>query len=102
MKEKVTRKFIMNTFDKVIELGYCQAQNLLTYKTPKFYTAGVYGWNADIYLIDENTVIVTGYRPFGNIHPDYKTVEYYDAIAEKEFLEGTIEETLKDFLKEVL
>ena len=33
---------------------------------PNFYTAGVYGWNSDVYVIGYDTVIVTGYRPFGN------------------------------------
>lgn len=45
-------------------IGYCEAQDLLSLEGANFYTAGVYGWNADIYIFG-NTAIVTGYRPFG-------------------------------------
>ena len=57
----------MNAYRNVIKVGYCDLQNALIGIEPNFYTAGVYGWNADVYVIDRDTVIVTGYRPFGNI-----------------------------------
>jgi len=31
---------------------------------PMAYTAGIYGWNADIYAFG-SIALVTGYRPFG-------------------------------------
>ena len=43
---------------------YCAAQNLLRFKSPCYYTAGVYGKNADVFC-EEDAVIATGYRPFG-------------------------------------
>lgn len=58
-------------------------QSLLYYKNPDYYTSGVYGWNADIYQIDSDTVIVTGYRPFGNIKIDYNTIKKYELEAKK-------------------
>lgn len=57
----------MNAYSNVIKVGYCDMQDALKWREPNFYTAGVYGWNADVYVIDYDTVIVTGYRPFGNV-----------------------------------
>lgn len=57
----------MFAYRNVIKVGYCDMQDALKWREPTFYTAGVYGWNADVYVIDYDTVIVTGYRPFGNM-----------------------------------
>ena len=67
MKTQTTKKAIMNSYRNVIKVGYCDLQDALKWREPNFYTAGVYGWNADVYVIDYETVIVTGYRPFGNV-----------------------------------
>lgn len=69
---------------KVLAVGYCDAQRLLSYRRPLAYTRGVYGWNADIYLVD-GIYICTGYRPFG-------VATDYDALArmEKEAAEACI------------
>ena len=65
MKLKTTNKQIRANFYKVLSIGYCDAQYLLTYKYPFAYTCGIYGWNADFYEID-NVCISTGYRPIGD------------------------------------
>lgn len=44
-----------------VYVGYCDAQYLLGYCAPDYYTAGIYGWNCDIYRIAGLT-ICTGYR----------------------------------------
>lgn len=67
MKTQITKKAIMNAYSNVIKVGYCDMQHALKGREPYFYTTGVYGWNADVYVIDCYTVIVTGYRPFGNV-----------------------------------
>ena len=67
MKAQTTKKAIMNAYENVIKVGYCDMQDALKWREPNFYTAGVYGWNSDVYVINYDTVIVTGYRPFGNI-----------------------------------
>lgn len=67
MKTKTTKRAIMNAYENVIKVYYCDLQDALKWREPNFYTAGVYGWNSDVYVIDHGTVIVTGYRPFGNI-----------------------------------
>lgn len=84
MKKRTTKKYIINNFKNVLSVGYCEAQYLLNGKTPDYYTAGVYGWNADVYIIDFNTVIVTGYRPFG-VSIDYDLVEKYNNLAQNNY-----------------
>ena len=75
MKTQITKKAIMSAYRNVIKVGYCDLQNALKCRDPNFYTAGIYGWNADVYVIDCDTVIVTGYRPFGNIELTRSVIE---------------------------
>lgn len=67
MKTKTTKRAIMRAYENVIKVGYNDLQDALKWREPNFYTAGIYCWNSDVYVIDHGTVIVTGYRPFGNI-----------------------------------
>ena len=82
MKTKTTKKAIMGAFDNVIKVGYCDMQDALKWREPNFYTAGVYGWNADVYVIDIDTVIVTGYRPFGNVEIPREVIDTLNKCAE--------------------
>ena len=82
MKFKTTRKEINNNYYNVISIGYCNAQYLLNGKNPIAYNAGYYGWNADVYDVN-GVAIVTGYRPWGNIKPDYDTIKKYEDEARK-------------------
>ena len=68
MVYKTTKKAVLDGYWKIISIGYCDAQYLLRYQDRIAYTAGRDGWNADVYHFG-NIAIVTGYRPFGNIHP---------------------------------
>lgn len=80
-KVKTTAKAIKNAYFNIITVPYCDLQYLLTYFEPAYYTAGVYGWNCDLYIIDSNTVIATGYRPVsGNIH-SYEITKKYNELA---------------------
>ena len=81
LKVQVTKKQIVDNYKNVISVGYCDLQYLLRFKDARFYTAGVYGWNADIYEINYNTAIVTGYRPFGNIKVDYGILKGFESRA---------------------
>ena len=72
----------MNAYRNVIKVGYCDMQDALKLREPNFYTTGVYGWNADVYVIDHDTVIVTGYRPFGNVELSRKVIDTMNACAE--------------------
>ena len=82
MKTQTTKKAIMSAFENVIRVGYCDMELALMWREPNFYTAGVYGWNADVYVIDAKTVIVTGYRPFGNMELPREVIDTLNACAE--------------------
>lgn len=84
MKYETTKKAILSNYSNIIKVGYCYLQTLLKFRSPNAYTASkTYGWRADIYEITPDTVIVTGYAPFGNIVPDYETVLKYERKAEE-------------------
>ena len=80
MKFQTTRKRVMENTPTVISVGYCDLQELLSYEEPVVYTAGRHGWNADVYNFGY-AAIVTGYRPFGNVKPDYELVQRYERAA---------------------
>ena len=71
----------MSAYRNVIKVGYCDMQDALKWREPNFYTAGVYGWNADVYVIDYDTVIVTGYRPFGNMELSREVIDTLNKCA---------------------
>ena len=111
MKVRVTAKQIKSSFSNIICIGYCDLSYLLDKFNANYYTCGVYGWNSDIHIINNNTCVVTGYRPFGNIRPNYETVRKYNKAAEKinswenknsyENKKKQLEKLLNDFIKEV-
>ena len=73
MKYRTTKKAVMNGYDNVICVGYCDLQHLLNaFGDPVAFTAGTHGWYADVYQITPHTAIVTGYQAFGNIKADYE------------------------------
>lgn len=82
MKTQITKKAIMNAYSNVIKVGYCDMQDALKWREPNFYTAGIYGWNADVYVIGHDTVIVTGYRPFGNVELPREVIDTLNKCAE--------------------
>lgn len=61
MKFKTTRKAIVNGAVNVKCAGYCDLQHLLRNHDPIAYTAGVNGWNFDVYDV-YGVTICTGYR----------------------------------------
>lgn len=82
-KIKVTKNQIKEGYKNIIKVGYCELQTLLKYESPRYYTSGIYGWCADIYELDYNTVIVTGYAPFGNVEITRDLIKKYEEKAEK-------------------
>ena len=109
MKFKTTKKEIYSNFKNVICVGYCNLDYLLSNYNPIAYNAGVDGWKCDIYDIN-GVAIVTGYQPFGNIHPDYKIIKKYEDEAHKIYIDswGNYQKTqdmtdqlLKQFIEEV-
>ena len=76
---KISAKKVKETFPRILSVPYCAAQNLLRFDTPCYYTAGVYGKNADVYC-EGDAVIATGYRPFGKVA---RFVKKYDEAAKR-------------------
>ena len=108
MKYKTTQKEIKSGYYHTICVPYCGLQDLLSYENPVAYTTRAEGWGADIYEIDSNTCIVTGYAPFGRYRPDYKTLEKWNRAAVKkcsqvklENHKRSLEILLKKFAKEI-
>ena len=99
MKKQVTKREIMKDGKRVIAISYCAAQRLLSTINARYYTAGVYGWNADVYEFG-GAYIVTGYRPFGQ-HVDYDLLKKYEAEAAATPYENRID-VLERFIKEVI
>lgn len=83
MKYKTTAKAIreaMREGERVVSIGYCDAQILLKHHEPIAYTCGTYGWNFDVYHVYGLT-ICTGYR--GMVGPTAKNVHEYEEKARK-------------------
>ena len=83
-KTKTTAKAIKESYRKCYSAGYCDLQFLLSRIEPLYYHAGVYGWDYDVYIIDD-VAIFTGYRyPSSGIkHIPYEVAEKYDKYAKK-------------------
>lgn len=108
MKVKVSKKEIKENFRNVISVGYCDLQCLLRLKSPEYYSCGVYGWSCDYYVINNNTIICTGYSPVGNIS-NYELTREYDQKARNieyslsyEEKEKKLNELLNEYIKEIL
>lgn len=83
MKYETTQKAIRQSYKNVIAIGYCKAQFLLQYMSPEACTTRREGWASDIYIINHDTAISTGYKPFGNIKPSIDLLDYYNDKARK-------------------
>ena len=81
MKAKKTMRDIKSQYLTIIQIGYCDLQNMLCMDDLAAYTAGAYGWNADIYPVTSGVAICTGYHPFGNVKPNQETVSRYEKRA---------------------
>ena len=85
MRTKVTRKQIVDNY-YCVAVGYCQLQHMLSYANSPYYTAGIYGWNFDVYTFEYkgcNVAICTGYRGMPGKHLDYAMEHEFDIKAER-------------------
>jgi hypothetical protein len=98
-------------YDNKIKIGYCNLQWLLSRIDPAYYTTRAEGWGADIYIINSDTVIVTGYAPWGNITIPYDTQRKYNECAEKiacnytlsyEQQRDALDDLINEFISEVI
>jgi hypothetical protein len=108
MKFKTTKKEILKNYTKIYAIGYCETYHLFYNLRPQAYLSGVYGWNADVYVLG-GYVFITGYRPFGKTIP-YDIVKKYDNMARdivKEYkfgdsdFDNKIDVNLKNFINEI-
>ena len=79
MKFKTTKKNIRDNYNRIIKIGYCNAQYLLKYENEIAYSTRTEGWACDYYDID-GVLISTGYAPLEakNTHSTYDIVRRYD------------------------
>lgn len=110
-KFKTTKKAMKNEYNRIVKIGYCDAQYLLNYETPIAYSTRAEGWACDYYDID-GVLISTGYAPLDdrNMKYDYNLIREYDQKArdiiynyDKKYEEQKEEVTqlLKEFINEV-
>ena len=85
MKPMLTKKSIKNNYKYIIKLGYCDLYSAFYYNYEMLlgHVASVNGWDCDVYQINNDVVIATGYRPIGNIHADSKIIDKYKAKEQK-------------------
>lgn len=68
-KQRVTARCIREAEQAgrpTVRVGYCDLFGVLSGIEPDYYTAGVYGWNCDVYVI-AGLAICTGYRPAAGV-----------------------------------
>ena len=76
MSIKITRNELKSNYKNIYYCGYCELQPIIRESESKFYNAGMYGWNYSAYEINNNTVILSGYRgTFGReLSPEAKKI----------------------------
>lgn len=79
MKIKVTKKEMINRYDTIICIGYCDAQYLLKFENKIAYSTRVEGWACDYYDIN-NILISTGYAPL----TEKKSIRSYEILSKYE------------------
>lgn len=83
---QTTQREVNSRNDLCISIGYCGLYHTMHECTDgkDAYTAGVYGWNADIYEFD-TFAIVTGYRPFGKDILSYEFCKKWEKKAQAHY-----------------
>ena len=112
MKHKITRHELRARFDVIISVGYCNLHTLLVDVGPSYYLTRTEGWAADVYMVGNDAVIVTGYAPIGNVTPSYELQRKYEMAARRVTGDGLhintvekqsrLEELRDDFVNECL
>jgi hypothetical protein len=112
MKFKANKKEMRNNYNRIISIGYCNAQWLLKYKEPIAYSIRAEGWACDYYDID-GVLISTGYAPLTakNTHSNYDIARRYNEQAQEiacnyslsyEERAKQVNALLKEYIKEVI
>lgn len=91
MKAQISKKEVRNTNSRIISIGYCDMPSMLRYHDCYLYSAGIYGWSCDYYIINSDntgmftpyTIISTGYQPLSNreTKPDTELLRLFEKYA---------------------
>ena len=91
MKAQISKKEVRNTNSRIISIGYCDMHSLLRHHDCNLYSAGIYGWSCDYYIINSDntgmftpyTVISTGYQPLSDSRtkPDMELLRLFEKYA---------------------
>lgn len=82
MKFKTTKKNMKNNYNRIISVGYADAQYLLSHENAIAYSTRAEGWACDYYDVD-GVLISTGYAPLTekNAKDDYTLIKEYNEKA---------------------
>jgi hypothetical protein len=82
MKFKTTKKDMKNNYNRIISIGYADAQYLLSHENAIAYSTRTEGWACDYYDID-GVLISTGYSPLTekNAKDNYTLTREYNEKA---------------------
>ena len=87
--------------EKVLKVGYCGLQSLLSHKNRFAYSSGVNGWACDYFMVDD-VIISTGYSPIG-LSMNYDVIKSYELKADKLISEYAVSyEAKKDMYDSLL
>lgn len=84
MKFKTTSRELKNNVptNYLFKTGYCSLQKLFYCEQPIAYSCGTYGWNYDVYKVDD-VYITTGYRSMVGKYIPYELINKYNDKASK-------------------
>ena len=91
MKTKVTKKELKENYKNIVSIGYCSAYYLLKVQEPIHYYTNNFGWRFDVYALDDNTILTTGYEFLKENKNQTKIndlVRYYNNKAKEIFLKN--------------
>lgn len=112
MKFKTTSRELRNSVpaNYLFKTGYCALQELFYCEQPIAYSCGKYGWNYDVYKID-NVYITTGYRSMVGKYIPNKLINKYNDTASKiayninlsyDYKRELLNDLIHDFKEELL
>ena len=86
MKTQLSMTTLKQIYRNVFSAGYCDLQKIMRYAEPRYYNAGVYGWNNDTYIIysgGESVAISAGYRNTRGPHIRRDELTQFDRVADE-------------------
>ena len=105
MKIRTTRKEVLQSFDKVYRISQELGNEISRYINPDYYTCGKYGWNCDVFIIENSVALTYGDRYIGGRYPIDKQEELVKKLGklESRYDKKTIKyDTMKRKGKEII